>query len=82
MAEPTGFQKARLDIEVDSAWSAARPDPVLDRQGQRLDDRPVVGASLPQTQFAGGRARELALELLFDAAPAGDVTTRPISCSR
>jgi hypothetical protein len=33
---------------------------------------PVVGASLPITAFTGGQARELSLDLLFDASDNGD----------
>lgn len=33
--------------------------------------KPVVGAPLPNVQFAGGQARELSLDLLFDASDNG-----------
>jgi hypothetical protein len=76
MPEPTGFQKARLDIEGgDRLECWLNPTQYSIAKANDWTTRPVVGASLPQTQFGGGHARELALELLFDAAPDGDVTS-------
>jgi hypothetical protein len=76
MPESTGFQKARLDIEGgDRLECWLNPTQYSIAKANDWTTRPVVGASLPQAQFGGGRARELALELLFDAAPDGDVTS-------
>jgi Contractile injection system tube protein/LysM domain len=76
MPETTGFQKARLDIEGGERLECwLNPTQYSIAKANDWTTRPVVGASLPQAQFGGGRARELALELLFDAAPDGDVTS-------
>jgi hypothetical protein len=76
MPDPTGFQKARLDIEGGQRLECwLNPTQYSIAKANDWTTRPVVGASLPQAQFAGGHARELALELLFDAAPDGDVST-------
>jgi hypothetical protein len=76
MPESTGFQKARLDIEGGEALECwLNPTQYSIAKANDWTTRPVVGASLPQAQFGGGHARELALELLFDAAPDGDVTS-------
>ena len=76
MPEPTGFQKARLDIEGGQRLECwLNPTQYSIAKANDWTTRPVVGMSLPQAQFAGGHARELALELLFDAAPDGDVST-------
>jgi hypothetical protein len=76
MPEATGFQKARLDFEGgDRLECWLNPTQYSIAKANDWTTRPVVGASLPQAQFGGGHARELALELLFDAAPDGDVTS-------
>jgi hypothetical protein len=76
MPEQNGFQKARLDIEGGERLECwLNPTQYSIAKANDWTTRPVVGASLPQAQFGGGRARELALELLFDAAPDGDVTS-------
>ena len=75
MPETTGFQKARLDIEGGQRLECwLNPTQYSIAKANDWTTRPVVGASLPQAQFGGGRARELELELLFDDAPDGDVT--------
>jgi hypothetical protein len=76
MADPTGFQKARLDIEGGERLECwLNPTQYSIAKANDWTTRPVVGTSLPQAQFAGGHARELALDLLFDATPDGDVST-------
>jgi hypothetical protein len=76
MADPTGFQKARLDIEGGQRLECwLNPTQYSIAKANDWTTRPVVGTSLPQAQFAGGHARELGLELLFDATPDGDVST-------
>lgn len=76
MPETSGFQKARLDIEGGQRLECwLNPTQYSIAKANDWTTRPVVGASLPQAQFGGGRARELELELLFDAAPGGDVTS-------
>jgi Contractile injection system tube protein/LysM domain len=75
MPENTGFQKARLDIEGGTRLECwLNPTQYAIAKANDWMTRPVVGASLPTAQFGGGHARELSLELLFDAAPVGDVT--------
>jgi hypothetical protein len=76
MPDSTGFQKARLDIEGGQRLECwLNPTQYSIAKANDWTTRPVVGTSLPQAQFAGGHARELGLELLFDAAPDGDVST-------
>ena len=75
MPEPQAFQKARLDIEGgETVECLFNPTQYSIAKANDWTTRPVVGASLPQAQFGGGHARELALELLFDDAPDGDVS--------
>ena len=76
MPDPSGFQKARLDIEGGERLECwLNPTQYAIAKANDWTTRPVVGASLPAAQFGGGRARELSLELLFDASPDGDVST-------
>jgi hypothetical protein len=75
MALPTGFKRAKLDIEGGSSlvcWF--NPNEYAITKSNDWTMRPIVGASLPTPQFSGGRARELTLDLLFHADPDGDVT--------
>jgi hypothetical protein len=77
---PTGFQKARLEIEnggVIPCWFNPREYSVS--KSNRWTVKTVVGAGLPRAQFGGGEARELTLELLFDATDAGQHTVRGIT---
>lgn len=75
MPEPTGFQKAKLEIEGgDTLECWFNPTEYSIQKANEWTTRPVVGSSLPAAQFAGGHARELTLELLFDAEPDSDVS--------
>jgi Contractile injection system tube protein/LysM domain len=75
MPDPTGFQKARLDIEGGQRLECwLNPTQYAIAKANDWSARPIVGASLPAAQFGGGHARELTLELLFDASPDGDVS--------
>lgn len=75
MALPSGFQQARLEIEGSSPLTCwFNPTQYSIAKANEWTTRSVVGASLPNAQFAGGRARELSVDLLFDAGPDGDVT--------
>ncbi len=75
MPQPTGFQKASLEIESGTpikCWF--NPTQYAITKSNQWTTTPVVGASLPSAQFGGGNAREMSLELLFDAEPGKDVT--------
>jgi Contractile injection system tube protein/LysM domain len=74
MARPTGFQQAQLEIEGDEpikCWF--NPKDYKVQKANNWEVKPVVGNGLPPAQFGGGNSRELALELLFDSTPDGDV---------
>src|SRR3954454_931411 len=74
MARPTGFQQAQLEIEGDEpikCWF--NPKDYKVQKANNWEVKPVVGTALPRAQFGGGNSRELALELLFDSPPDGDV---------
>jgi hypothetical protein len=75
-SQQISYQKAQLEIEGQAplhCWF--NPHQYAVSKSNQWCATPVVGASLPSIQFAGGLARELALELLFDASDttAGDV---------
>jgi hypothetical protein len=68
-AQQTSYQKARLEIEGQAplpCWFNPRQYAIS--KANRWHSTPVVGAGLPAVQFGGGLARELTLELLFDAS--------------
>jgi hypothetical protein len=76
MTPPSGFQKARLEIEDRApleCWFNPRQYSIA--KTNTWKNEPAVGGSLPPAQFGGGNARTLSVELLFDAAPDGDVST-------
>jgi nucleoid-associated protein YgaU len=74
-ATPKGFQKARLEIEGGKALECwFNPTQYSIAKSNTWTAEPVVGASLPSAQFGGGNARELTIELMFDAEPGGEVT--------
>jgi hypothetical protein len=67
--EQTGYQQAQLEIEGQEplpCWF--NPSQYAISKANAWNAVPVVGASLPAIQFGGGLARELTLELLFDAS--------------
>lgn len=75
MSLPTGFKRAKLEIEGGrdlECWF--NPSEYAITKSNDWTMRPVVGTSLPVPQFSGGHARELTLDLLFHADPDGDVT--------
>lgn len=76
MPAPSGFQKAKLESEGGVSLPCwFNPSEYSITKANDWTLTPVVGRSLPTMQFAGGHSRELSLELLFDAAPDGDVST-------
>ena len=76
-ADQSQFQKARLEIEGGQTLTCLfNPNEYAISKANAWTVKPVVGASLPSPQFSGGHARELTLNLLFDADPSsGDVTS-------
>lgn len=76
-ADQSQFQKARLEIEGGQTLTCLfNPNEYAISKANAWTVKPVVGASLPAPQFSGGHARELTLNLLFDADPSsGDVTS-------
>ena len=76
-ADQSQFQKARLEIEGGRTLTCLfNPNEYAISKANAWTVKPVVGSSLPSPQFSGGHARELTLNLLFDADPAsGDVTS-------
>lgn len=75
MPAPSGFQQARLEIEGGKTLECLfNPTEYTIAKANEWATRPVVGSSLPRAQFGGGHARELTVDLLFDADPAGTVT--------
>jgi hypothetical protein len=67
-APAPGFQRARLKIEGGGeipCWF--NPKDYTISKSNDWTIKPVVGAGLPTAQFGGGQARELSLDLLFDA---------------
>jgi hypothetical protein len=75
MPTPTGFQRAKLEIEGSGPLECwFNPNEYSITKANDWTIRPIVGASLPTPQFGGGHARELTLDLLFHADPDGDVT--------
>jgi len=76
-ADQSRFQKARLEIEGGQTLTCLfNPNEYSISKENAWTVKPVVGASLPAPQFSGGHARELTLNLLFDAdADSGDVTS-------
>ena len=77
---PTGFQTARLKIEnagVLKCWFNPREYAIS--KSNKWNVKTVVGRAVPRVQFGGGEARELNLELLFDATDAGQTDVRGIT---
>jgi hypothetical protein len=75
MPAPSGFQRAELEIESGTpidCWF--NPTQYSISKTNTWTMNPAPGSSLPPAQFGGGGARELSVELLFDAGPDGDVT--------
>ncbi len=76
MPAPSGFQKAKLESEGGVSLPCwFNPSEYSISKANDWTMTPIVGRSLPTMQFAGGHARELTLELLFDAAPDGNISS-------
>ena len=74
MPAPSGFQQASLEIEGGASLECwFNPSQYSISKANEWAMRPVVGSSLPRAQFGGGHARELTVDLLFDADPDGEV---------
>jgi hypothetical protein len=75
-APPAGLNRARLEIEGGGeipCWF--NPKEYTVSKANEWTVKPVVGKALPTVQFGGGQARDLSLDLLFDAA---DTPTRSV----
>jgi len=81
MAEQqTSYQRAQLEIEGQQplpCWF--NPSQYAISKANQWHAIPVVGASLPAMQFGGGLARELTLELLFDASDNASQDVRSVT---
>jgi hypothetical protein len=74
------YQKARLEIEGQAALPCwFNPSRYAISKANQWHSTPVVGAALPAVQFGGGLARELKLELLFDAVESGSQDVRGVT---
>lgn len=71
------FQKAKLVTEKGETLECwLNPTQYAITKTNSWEARKAApGASFPPAQYNGGQARELSLELMFDAGPEGDVTT-------
>ena len=77
---PLGFQKARLELETGEripCWFNPREYAISKSNAWTV--KHVIGAGLPRAQFGGGQARELTLELLFDASDAAGSDVRGVT---
>lgn len=71
----SGFRKATLEIEGEEPLECwFNPTQYSIAKTNTWNAQPAVGGSVPPTQFGGGNPRQLTIELLFDADPAGDVS--------
>jgi hypothetical protein len=78
--QQTSYQKAQLEIEGQAplpCWF--NPSQYAISKSNQWHATPVVGASLPSIQFGGGLARELTLELLFDATDTASSDVRSVT---
>ena len=75
-AARTNFQKAKLVTEKGETLECwLNPTQyAITKSNTWQADSSTPGTSFPPAQYNGGQARELSLELLFDAGPDGDVT--------
>jgi hypothetical protein len=58
--------KTSRDEKVITCWFNPKEYSITKSNDWKVD--PVVGAALPKVQFTGGHAREMTLDLLFDAS--------------
>jgi hypothetical protein len=76
---PPGLTRAKLQIEGGGeipCWF--NPKEYTISKSNEWTIKPVVGAALPTAQFGGGQARELSLDLLFDASDVTDGSVRDV----
>lgn len=69
MPAPTGFQKAKLQIEggdTIECWFNPKEYSISKTNTWNIKPRP--GQTLPNAQFGGGGAREMTLDLMFDSS--------------
>jgi hypothetical protein len=65
----TNYQRATLQVEGGqkiTCWFNPKEYSISKANDWKID--PVVGSSLPKIQFSAGHAREMTLDLLFDAS--------------
>jgi hypothetical protein len=79
---PTGFERARLEIEGDGSplecWFNPREYSIA--KSNKWEIKTAVGNALPKAQFGGGEPRKLSLELFFDATDADkDLSVRDVT---
>jgi hypothetical protein len=77
MADRAAFQKAKLVTEKGETlecWLNPTQYAITKANTWQAGNS-APGTSFPPAQYNGGQARELSLELMFDAGPEGDVTT-------
>jgi hypothetical protein len=77
---PKGLQRAKLEIEggvTIQCWF--NPKEYTVSKSNEWTIKPVVGKGLPAAQFGGGQARELSLDLLFDASDDPDYSVRAVT---
>jgi contractile injection system tube protein/LysM domain-containing protein len=75
MPMPTGFEQASLEIEGGTTIDCwFNPTQYSIAKSNQYSGTPATGASFPKAQFGGGNARQLSVELLFDASPDGNVS--------
>jgi len=71
--QPTGFAKAKLEIEGDGelhCWFNPKDYTIAKSNG--WDAKPSTGVALPTPQFKGGQPRKITLQLLFDGTDSTD----------
>jgi hypothetical protein len=80
MPIPTGFQRAKLEIEGEAPLECwFNPKEYTISKSNEWKTKEVTGASLPPAQFGGGKPRELKLDLLFDGTGSDSKDVREIT---
>jgi hypothetical protein len=75
MPLPSGFEQASLEIEGGTKIACwFNPTQYSIAKSNMYSNAPAAGSSFSKAQFGGGNARQLTVELLFDANPEGDVS--------
>jgi Contractile injection system tube protein/LysM domain len=77
MLDRPAFQKAKLETEQGETLECwLNPTQyAITKTNSWQSTEAAPGASFPPAQYSGGQAREMSLELMFDAGPEGDVTS-------